>query len=366
MPVPIDAGSLRGRKALVIRYGAYGDCVILTPVLRFLKQHGATVIFHGSERAQEVLKHSRHIDEWIPYTTKQIPNDELEAFWKKVAQDCGADFTLNLTGAIEDSLSPHPSDPHYNYPKWERHALCNRNFYEHQFEWVGLPVPTSSDALRPSMDYTEQERSGMDGWMRENVRYGERLMVVCWSGSGRNKQYPYMENVVGEMLMRHPDLTCVVVGDAAVHGVNELAKQHGGRICSRAGHWSFREAALATEYADVVLSPDTGILHVAGCTDVPKVGIIGHNTIENITKHFLNDFSLEADRKNVECAPCHKLIYSGYIQCPVDPVSTAVWCQAFGFDPKVVCDRLEAALNAKRSNRRGDGRREEAVALQQA
>jgi ADP-heptose:LPS heptosyltransferase len=53
-----------------------------------------------------------------------------------------------------------------------------------------------------------------------------------------------------------------------------------------------------TKFVDLVISPDTGVLHASGCYDTPKIGLLGHTTIENITKYFKNDYSIYiADRK---------------------------------------------------------------------
>ena len=41
---------------------------------------------------------------------------------------------------------------------------------------------------------------------------------------------------------------------------------------------------ILTKLVDLVISPDTGVLHASGAFDTPKIGLLGHTTIENITK----------------------------------------------------------------------------------
>jgi hypothetical protein len=79
------------------------------------------------------------------------------------------------------------------------------------------------------------------------------------------------------------------------------------------GVWKMRESVLACKYASLVISPDTGLLHGSGCWDTPKIGLFTATTIENVSRYFTNDYSIEAN--GIGCAPCLSLIYSAENQC---------------------------------------------------
>jgi len=99
---------------------------------------------------------------------------------------------------------------------------------------------------------------------------------------------------------------------------------------------------IVAKYASLVISPDTGLLHASGCWNTPKVGLLGHTTIKNITSNFVNDYSLESQ---CECAPCFRLIYNAIAQCPLDPISSGTWCMVEGLPAKRVykhiCDVID-------------------------
>jgi hypothetical protein len=67
--------------------------------------------------------------------------------------------------------------------------------------------------------------------------------------------------------------------------------------------------------------------------------LLGHTSKENITKHFENCITLEAE---VPCSPCFSLIYDHDKQkCPIDEVTGAVACMGGGIDPMVIYRIIE-------------------------
>jgi ADP-heptose:LPS heptosyltransferase len=102
-----------------------------------------------------------------------------------------------------------------------------------------------------------------------------------------------------------------------------------------------------TKEVDLVVSPDTGILHASGQFDTPKIGLLGHTTIENITKYFKNDHSIEAE---CACAPCFRLIYDWERQCPIEPVTYAAWCMSVGIPPEKVFERIMYVKANRKAN----------------
>jgi len=114
------------------------------------------------------------------------------------------------------------------------------------------------------------------------------------------------------------------------------------RFIELAGEISMRESMLLTKYVDLVIAPDTGILHASGCYDTPKIGLLGHTTKENITKYFKNDYSIEA---TCACAPCFYLIYDHAVQCPIERVTSAAWCMAEGIKPEVLFNKIKEVLS---------------------
>ena len=114
-------------KALVIRYGAIGDHIMMTPVYRELKQLGYYVIANVSERGIDVLKNNPHIDEFISHKRNSVPNEELDAYWDKLVQKVRPDYYRNFTESVEVDVLFHQKNEKYYLPQRMRQVIGNTN-----------------------------------------------------------------------------------------------------------------------------------------------------------------------------------------------------------------------------------------------
>jgi ADP-heptose:LPS heptosyltransferase len=142
----------------------------------------------------------------------------------------------------------------------------------------------------------------------------------------------------------------VTVGDTLCQVLETLKDK---RVIRRSGVWTMRESSLATRFANLVVAPDTGLIHASGCFSTPKICLIGSNSIENITKHFENDYSITADENLVPCAPCHRLIYSASQQCPIEEQTGLPKCMALGINPKRVFERISGIISKHKAHSEG-------------
>ena len=319
----------------IVRLGAFGDQLVITPAIRKLKSQGHHLIVEYSDRGEAVLRHNPHIDEHIFYKADSVQMQHLNQYWEDQKIKLKADRMINFTETIEHALAVHPRSPRYNYPKWERKQLCNRNYYEYAFEHVKLTWDTSED-LRPEIFLTDEETTKAKGLIRKDVFN----VLVCFTGSGKHKAYPYIENVIGELLLRK-DIHVITTGDLRC----KLMEEDHPRMTCLSGEVDIRISMALTGLVDLVLSPDTGILHASGCYETPKIGLLGHTTIENITKHFTNDLSLEANPLEAECAPCFRLIYNMKLQCPQHIQTGGAVCMA-SIDPNKVMEKINIVYRA--------------------
>ena len=327
--------------------------MILSPVLSELKKRGAIIILHTSERGMIVFKNNPYVDEFIPYETNSVKIEELNEYWAKLEWKYKIDKTINFCESIEVRLALHPSSPQYNYTKKERYELCNKNYYDETFVVAGMPeIKGRLPEFYPTEEEEEKVRSYFDNLKDYFV------ILVGISGSGVNKKYIWIGEVISEILKRYKGkvkfITCGGEGDLELENMiekplaskelkeqllNEILIDEG--VIDKVGKWNVRETFLATKYADLVVAPDTGLLHASGCYDTPKIGLLGHTTKENITKYFKNDYSIEAE---CNCAPCFRLIYQPF-QCPLDYETGAVWCMSKGIPKEKVIKQIERVIS---------------------
>lgn len=341
-------------RILVFRSGAYGDNLVITPVIRFLNLEGHELVVCTSGRGMEVFKNNPHIKELVRHD-ESTPVDKLSDRIDYLRRRYKCDKVYDFSESIEVALSQHPRSPNYKLPKQERIARFNRNFYEYAFEHAGLSFPfvwghdviaplnlsveeriayRNSSRYKPRLYFDESELSSVQKY----IKSGQFNVLMGLSGSGTNKVWPWGQDFCLKLCDDFPDVHIITVGDEKCRLIEP---EREGRITNLSGKISMREAMALTKLVDLVIAPDTGIAHASGCWDTPKIILLGHNTKECITKHFKNDFSIEADPSLAPCSPCLYLIYDMKIQCPLHEITQSSLCMSSGISQEVVYEKFK-------------------------
>lgn len=341
---------LRGKKeALVIRYGALGDMVMITPVVRQLKKDGYYVVLNCSEYATQVLKENPNIDEFIVQQKDVIPNDMLDEYWAEIGK--GFDKVVNLTGTIEQDLLKVQGKEEFNWSHKKRKKECNKNYIDYTMERAGYDLLKGEPT---ELFFTEQEEQLAKIFLDNHK--GKFLIVWAMSGSSIHKVYPWAEYVAGSICQKYGDDTLIVtVGD----DVSRMVEWNLPNTLPRCGIFTIRQSMILTKYANLVIGPETGILNAAGCYDTPKIIFLSHSSEENLTKYWKNVTPLHPE--DCRCHPCHKLIYVD--TCPSGKIAGRPRC-AENIKPETVFKAFEHYFgewkngkeNRPISNSQGSGR----------
>ena len=327
------------KKALVIRYGAFGDAIMVSSILPFLKRDGYHINMNCTDRVRQVLINNPYIDEWMIYKDDSVPNDKLDEHWAEVSR--GFDKVINLTGSIEDSLLiPEFKPDKFWADKDEVHGKCNVNYYDRTMELAGYPVK----GMKGELYFSRYERMCANQ-LRKKFK-NKFLILWSLSGSAFHKVYPFTEEVACRFLDAHPDAYMITVGDVFCRILEFPHPQ----IRHRSDGWCIRRSMAVTQVADLVVGTETGIINAAGCFNTPKIVLLSHSSKENLTKYFDNCISLYA--KDCECYPCHRLIYSRHV-CMTDPVYGATECMA-KISPEMVLDSMETFYERWKEKKRWD------------
>jgi len=330
------------KKALVIRLGAYGDMLIITPALKRLKELGYYVILNTGKRGMDVFKNNPNVDEYIFYDDEKKP-DDLDKYWLDLKEQRDPDLYINFSESIECNVAIHPIQPAYNYTKKERREIADKNYYDATEEWINEKSISKTRAFMgsfqklPELFFDDKEIEEAKSYLKP----GKLNILWQLSGSAKQKVYPWTDFVIGEVLKNYENIHFITTGDERCQILETLIDDE---ITNLSGRVSVRIAMALTGLVDLVISPDTGILHASGCYDTPKIGLLGHTTINNITKYFKNDYSLEAV---CDCAPCFRLIYDFDIQCPIELVTHAAFCMAEGIKPERLYERIASVIGER-------------------
>ena len=316
------------KKALVIRYGGIGDAIIATPVLRALKQEGYHVTFNTSDNGMEIAKHNPNVDQFLYQAMDEVPNAELEAYWKILSK--GYDRVVNLSGTLEEALLAVKGSPEYGLSDDERRAkFGNINYYDHAMKVAGIDRRKENGEM-----FFSDEEEGIARIWRKTL---EGRFVVIWAlgGSGPHKRFPYAAMAMAEFARINPEVLFITVGGHA-EKLLELAADDNPNYLHRSGRWGIRNTAIAVKYADLVIGPETGTLNMAGCFDTPKICMLSHSSWANLCKHWKNDYSVQSRQK---CSPCHKMILS-MKECPVNEQFKVSACAA-EYDPSDLMPKMK-------------------------
>lgn len=311
------------KTACVSRYGAWGDAVLITPVFRALKKDGYHVTFNCTERSLDVLAFNPNIDVFLIQDTNEFPPEKLEEYWANLKPQF--DKYINLSGSIESGLLKSPKQPEYNWPKEERHKICNVNYMDRTMELSGYPD------LKGELPELHFKRSENQFAKKLRKKHKGFLVIVSLSGSSVHKIYPWMGDVVSAITRAIPKSHIILVGEAGCRGIIDESPQ----ITDLSGSINIRETFCLLKYADLVLSTESAVANAASAFDTPKVVILSHSSEENLTKYWKN---CQAVYQPVSCYPCHKLHYSKET-CTLDEELKLPICAAL-LSPKKVLDAV--------------------------
>lgn len=317
------------KSACVCRYGAWGDALLLSPVLKKLKEDGYYVVLNCTERCYEVLLKNPYIDSFWIQETNEIPNDKLDDHWAELAT--AFDKFINLNGTIEGQLLALPWNEDYKLPKDKLHEKMNVNYMDHTMSVAGYP---DAKGLLPEMFFKKREEDWAKAVRNKHPGF---LVVYSLSGSSAHKTYPYADSVIQAIVEGIPNSTVLLVGEKGCKGIVEPHP----RIIDMCGDFGIRKSLVLTKVADLVISTETSVASGAACFDTPKIILLSHSSVENLTKYWKNCHNVEPP---VSCFPCHKLHYYKNT-CPTDEQLQMPVCVSL-LAPERILEKVELVYEA--------------------
>jgi heptosyltransferase-2 len=114
---------------------------------------------------------------------------------------------------------------------------------------------------------------------------------------------------ITKRLLEDKNLFVVYFGDQATASlVKEICQGLSARVVNLAGLTSLRELAALLTFCDVLLTNDSGPMHIAAALGTPIVALFG-STSQKITGPYRTGIVIQ---KHVECSPCYQRT------CPID------------------------------------------------
>lgn len=307
-------------KILVIRFSSIGDIVITTPVIRCLKkQLNAQVHFATKSKFSSILKFNPYIEKYH-YLNEQL--DDLVSELKEEKFDLIVDLHNSLRSRLIRNRLGVKS---YSFQKLNLkkallvgtkiNLLPEKHLIDRYFEGVrDLGI--------------KNDLEGMDFFIDPDVKSienpkSDRFICIALGGTYFTKRMPkekwleLVEKVNGQIFL--------LGGPDDVEVAKWMERKSNRKLNNLCGLLSIQESAKVISQSDVVLSGDTGMMHIAAALQKPLISIWG-NTVPNFgmfpyfgTEAPLN-FKMEVP--NLACRPCSKLgkdvCPKGHFRCMID------------------------------------------------
>ena len=331
------------QRAIVIRYGGFGDALQAASILPGLKEQGWDITLDCSEQGFELLKSDPCIDALLLTPQGSVDLADLGEYWN--ARTNGFNRVINLCQSVENAHLMLPSALGFFHDDETRRRLYGgANYVEHIHRIAGVPGPFLP-RFCPTMAEIEDAKALLAVKSGEKPR---KTAILALAGSSEYKIWPHADDFVSLLLDQTDALIFLAGGpkDAVlaekvlenVASRGEMAKK---RVID-ATSWPVRASYTLACLADWVVGPETGMLNAAAASFGRKVVLLSHSTPTNLTKHWINTISVAP---GVPCHPCHRLHQSTKF-CPRGPSGAFAAC-AESIDPALVLEACQISSEAQ-------------------
>lgn len=302
------------KKILIIRFSSIGDIVLTTPVVRCLKKQLPNVEVHYLTKKSflPVIEHNPHIDK-IHYL-----QDNLKATIEDLKAE-NFDFIIDLHKNIRSKRviralkTKHSAFPKLNLKKWwfvrtKRNCMPDIHIVDRYFK-AAESLGIKNDNL--GLDYFTGKQNEISNLLPSNF---EKYIAIVCGGAHATKQIP---NEKIDYLCSAIDSKILLIGGKSdAEAVRFLEEKYPEKVFNACGKFSLNQSAFLIEHAQLIITPDTGMMHIASAFK-KKVFSVWGNTVPEfgmypyIPQKKENVFIFEV--KELPCRPCSKI---GYDKCP--------------------------------------------------
>ncbi len=326
------------RKILVRSTNWIGDAIMLTPAITALREHfpHAHIAVSARPWVLPVFSENPHIDQLIPAERAGGISDisEILKFSRKIKRegfDTGIVFPNSFSAAFTAWLSKIPQrigyatdmrrlflSKSFPVPDWknERHEV---------FYYRNLVEQFSGNTCNEAPRLVLHVSRAADRWMKElcNDRGIRRHDIVIGfnpgAAFGPAKCWPAEHfATLGKMLMSAPELGAwkvwiVVLGTEKEEKTGEsICSGIGKNALNLCGRTDLSQVMAAIERLDLLVTNDSGLMHVGAALDRPLVALFG-STNPVTTGPWSNKSRIVQNR--VACAPCLRRTCPSNFEC---------------------------------------------------
>ena len=263
-------------KVLIIRFSSIGDIVLTTPVVRNLKNQmyeGVEIHYLTKNKFRSIVDSNPHITK--VYGIDKSTNEVIDEL-KSEQYHYIIDLHRNLRSArVKRALKELSfTFEKYNWEKWllvnfginkmPKEHIVDRYMdtitrFDIQNDNQGLDFFIPAGKELPTDRIPESHRSGF-------IAIG--IGAAHWRKKPRKEQYITICNQLNYPI-------ALVGGPAEKELGAEIATAAGAHVWNTAGEFSLNESASLVQQCKLIITPDTGIMHIAAAFKKPIISLWG-------------------------------------------------------------------------------------------
>lgn len=329
-------------RILLVRFSSLGDVLLLTPLIRALRARhpAATLTALTKQEWAPLLSANPHLDQ-----VATIARGQSLVPLARALRGAGYTHRLDLHASVRSRMLRLlvPGTWHgFDARRKERQALIRHRemryrdqvpVAERYFE-AARSLDVVPDGKPAELFVSPAAEARAEEWIGRH-QLGNELVICAPGAAHATKRWPlsHWRQLIAMLTAR--GLVPVIIGGTAEREAGrELVRQTEGRIASAAGELDLQATAALMRRGRVVISGDTGAMHMATAVGTPLIALFGP-TVEAFG-FFPYRARAEVLQRELPCRPCSS---KGSPRCPLGHHR----CME-EIDPAIVMDRVERYL----------------------
>jgi len=302
-------------KFLVVRFSSIGDIVLTTPVVRHLKKQveEAEIHYLTKKSYASLLEANPYIDQ------VHVLNGDMRTCIRSLKKE-GFDYIIDLhhnarTAQIKAGLKRMDfSVKKLNALKW-----IYVNFHINRLPDIHM-VDRNMETIRNFIE--KKDEGGLDYFIPDGdkvdlgglpAKFSEGYLAMAIGAQHQTKKLP-LESLVA--LCEKLDVPVIILGGPEDRETGEgiIKALDGKQIINGCGTYSIHQSASLVQQARVLITHDTGMMHV-GAAFGKKIIAIWGNTVPDfgMYPYRADPASVNFEIPELKCRPCSKI---GHPKCP--------------------------------------------------
>lgn len=294
MTGPIHRSSIR--KILIVSLTNLGDVILTTPVMAAVRScfPGASITVIAGPKSETLLKGSSTVDQVIVFDKRSLSfGAKLRLVWGLRAE------RFDLVVDLRNTLIPYLIGARYGSKAFlGSKTVSMRSRHLGRLEPFGIPA-----TAKPFDFFSEVERQSCEKKLEKlGIRPGERRMVIAPGAGSYLKRWGIERFGEVARYFSGESMRVVVVGSESEKELGAQIEQTAPAV-NACGALLLRELAAVVKTAELVLSCDSAIMHLANELNVPCAAIFGPT---DERKYARMDVRHRVIRRVLDCTPCER------------------------------------------------------------